>query len=76
MLVPDFFNGNGLPPDVVPTDTEEKKEHAQKFFDSVASLDANLPKLLAIRREISVRFPEAKNHCGCLVCAGEVSWPY
>lgn len=64
VLVPDFFDGKRLSADVIPTDTEEKKQQLQEFFSSVASFDINLPKLLAIRKAISVRFPKAEDHCG------------
>ena len=64
VLVPDFFDGKRLSADVIPTDTEEKKQQLQEFFSSVASFDINLPKLLAIRKAISVRFPKPEDHCG------------
>jgi hypothetical protein len=76
VLVPDFFNGNGLSLDVVPTDTEEKKKHAQKIFASAANREANLLKLLAIRKEIIARFPAAKNHRGVFGLCWAVSWRY
>lgn len=71
VLVPDFFEGDGLPQDAIPMDTDEKKKIAGDFFAGVANLETNLNKLLAVRKEIATRFPESEGHVGAFgLCWG------
>lgn len=71
VLVPDFFEGDGLPQDAVPMDTEEKKRLNREFFTGVANPAKNIVKLLAVRSEIATRFPEAEGHVGAFgLCWG------
>lgn len=64
VLVPDFFEGNSLPVSTVPMDSDEKKQAMQKFFATVADVQANLAKLLAIRKAVPDMFPSAEGHVG------------
>jgi dienelactone hydrolase len=64
VLVPDFFEGDGLPQDAIPMVADEKKKITREFFEGVANLESNLAKLVAVRKEIETRFPEAEGHVG------------
>lgn len=45
VLVPDFFKGNQLPLNIIPTDTDEKKKLTGEFMQGTANIDANVKKL-------------------------------
>lgn len=71
ILVPDFFVGDGLPHDALPMDTDEKKKIVGDFFTGVANVEDNLAKLLAVRKDIATKFPEAEDHVGAFgLCWG------
>lgn len=64
VLVPDFFEGKGLGHDLIPSDTEEKKQKVQAFFAATALFPDNLPKLFAIRKAMSDLYPAAEQNWG------------
>jgi dienelactone hydrolase len=64
VLVPDFFDGTGLAIDAVPMDTDEKKKIVGDFFATKASPPDNLVKILALRKELTEKYPAIEGHWG------------
>lgn len=64
VLVPDFFEGSGLSMDVIPNDTEEKTKKVHEFLATKANPEANVAKILAIRKELSEKYPAIEGHWG------------
>jgi dienelactone hydrolase len=64
VLVPDFFEGSGLDINVIPNDTEEKTKKVHEFLATKANPAANVAKILAIRKELTEKYPAIEGHWG------------
>src|SRR5277367_2374615 len=70
VIVPDFFKGEALPPDVFPPDTDEKKQIAEKFLAEQANIPKNTEALLQTAVEAKKQWPSVKNWGAFGLCWG------
>ncbi|KAL7933169.1 Alpha/Beta hydrolase protein [Trichoderma chlorosporum] len=64
VLVPDFFDGKGLDINSIPMDTEEKQKTVHQFIGTTGNPQANVEKLLALRKELTDKFPAVESSWG------------
>ncbi|KAL7814381.1 Alpha/Beta hydrolase protein [Trichoderma gracile] len=64
VLVPDFFDGTGLDINAVPMDTPEKAQKVQDFISTTGNPQANVEKLLALRKALADKYPAIEGHWG------------
>ncbi|GFP57069.1 hypothetical protein ACSS6W_004368 [Trichoderma asperelloides] len=64
VLVPDLFDGSGLDINVIPNDTEEKTKKVHEFLATKANPEANVAKILALRKELTEKYPAIEGHWG------------
>ncbi|KAJ5690924.1 alpha/beta-hydrolase [Penicillium malachiteum] len=57
VLVPDFFQGDGLSHDIIPPDTEEKKTRMGEFLAKKANIPENVKVLVGAIQDYKARFP-------------------
>jgi dienelactone hydrolase len=71
VLIPDFFEGDALPHDVIPADTDTK----QKIFNDFRATKANVPRnvgvLMGAVEEYKTRFPSVAKWGAYGLCWGE-----
>lgn len=76
VLVPDFFEGEPLPLDAIPPDTDEKKQVMQTFLTKKADFAKNVPALLEIAKIAKERYSGVTSWGAFGLCwGGKVSIP-
>ncbi|KAJ5885508.1 hypothetical protein N7495_010018 [Penicillium taxi] len=70
VVVPDFFKGDTLAPEVIPPDTEEKKKSMSDFFANQANVPRNIGVLLETVQHLKTRFPSVAKWGGVGLCWG------
>jgi dienelactone hydrolase len=70
VIVPDFFKGELLPADTIPTDTNEKKQIAAKFMADQADIPKNTQTLLQTAVDAKKQRLSVKNWGAFDLCWG------
>jgi dienelactone hydrolase len=70
VLVPDFFKGDALPGDILPQDTEEKRQRVGQFLANQAAPLKNVEALLQTAAAAKKQWPSVKNWGAFGLCWG------
>ena len=70
VIVPDFFQGDAIPPDLFPPDTDEKKQIAAKFLENQANIPRNTDVLLQTAAEAKRQWPSVAKWGAFGLCWG------
>lgn len=70
ILIPDFFEGEPIGPDVFPVDSEEKKARAQKFMAEKADFAKGASTMLDVRKEAGEKFSSVESWGAFGLCWG------